>query len=113
MQVEPSSVAGVELIGPDAQGFRQAVELLLGRAPDDVLKPALPYSVIARNNHSRPLALLGVRFDMVGRKAKPYSVIHYADTLRYPEKANLAPGAARFVCAEPRYTEMVLRREHD
>ena len=113
MQVEPSSVADVELIGPGTAQFDEAIELLAGREPDDILKPALPYSVIARNNHSRPLALLGVRFDMVGRKAKPYSVIHYADTLRYPEKANLAPGAMRFVCAEPRYTDMVLRRENE
>jgi hypothetical protein len=97
MQVEPSTVAGVDLIGPNAPQFRGAVELLLGRAPDKVLKPALPWSVIAINNRSRPMALLGVRFDMVGHKAKPYSVIHYADTLRYPEKANLAPGAMRFV----------------
>jgi hypothetical protein len=59
------------------------------------------------------VALLGIRFDMVGRRAKPYSVIHYADTLRYPEKANLAPGAMRFVCAEPRYTDMVLYRERE
>jgi hypothetical protein len=113
MQVEPSIVAGVDLIGPNAPQFMEAVELLLGREPDKVLKPALPWSVIAINNHSRPMALLGVRFDMVGHKAKPYSVIHYADTLRCPEKANLTPGAMRFVCAEPRYTDMVLRREHE
>lgn len=113
MQVEASSVADVEMIGPDAPEFKKAIELLAGGEPDGVLKPALPYSVIVKNNHSRPMALLGVRFDMVGRKAKPYSVIHYADTLRYPEKANLAPGAMRFVCAEPRYTNMVLRRERE
>jgi hypothetical protein len=110
MQVEPSSVADVELIVPGTREFKEAIELLLGREPDDVLKPALPYSVIVRNSHSLAVALLGVRFDMVGRKAKPYSVIHYADTLRYPEKANLAPGTMRFVCAEPLYTDLVLRR---
>jgi hypothetical protein len=113
MQVEPSAVAGVDLIGPNAPQFKEAVEFLLGREPDDVLKPALPYSVVAKNDRSRPMALLGIRFDMVGRNAKPYSVIHYADTLRYPEKTNLAPGAMRFVCVEPRYTDMVLRREHE
>jgi hypothetical protein len=113
MQVEPSSVVDVELIGPGTPEFQAAMGVLLGREPDDVLKPALPYSVIVRNKHSRPLALLGVRFDMLGQKAKSYSVIHYADTLRYPEKTNLAPGSSRFVCAEPRYTEMVLRREQE
>lgn len=112
MQVEPSSVADVELIGPGTREFKEAIELLLGEEPGDVLKPALPYSVIVRNSHARAVALLGVRFDMVGRKAKPYSVIHYADTLRYPEKANLAPGTTRFVCAEPLYTDLVLRRAH-
>jgi hypothetical protein len=113
MQVKPSSVADVELIGPGTAEFKEAIQLLIGGEPDDVLKPALPYSVIVKNNHSRAVALLGVRFDMVGRKAKPYSVIHYADTLRHPEKANLGPGTMRFVCAEPLYTDLVLRRARD
>jgi hypothetical protein len=110
MQVQPSSVADLDLIGPDAAEFKQALESLLGREPDDVLTPALPYSVIARNNRARAVALLGVRFDMDGPHAKSYSVVHYADTLRCPEKAGLAPGAMRFVCAEPLYTDLVLRR---
>src|SRR5258708_36751993 len=97
MKIEPGSVAGVELIGPDSPGFTSALESLLGRAPDDALRPALPYSAIARNHDSRAIALLGVRFDMIGKRAKPYSVVHYADTLRYPEKAGLTPGGMRFV----------------
>jgi len=111
MRVEPSGVAEVELVGPDAPRFRQAVDSLACEASRDALKPALPYSVIVRNNGARPLALLGIRFDMRGAQGRSYSVIHYADTLRYPEKTNLAPGADRFVCAEPRYTDMVLRGE--
>ena len=47
---------------------------------------------------------------MVGAQAKSYSVVHYADTLRHPEKRTLTPGAMRFVCAEPLYTDLVLRR---
>jgi hypothetical protein len=111
--VEPSGIEGVELIGPGAAEFGEALESILGRPPDDVLKPALPYSVIARNNDTRAIALLGVRFDMVGRQAKPCTVIHYADMLRHPEKADLKPGAMRFVCAEPLYTDLVLRRERE
>jgi len=110
MQVEPSGVADLDLIGPDAAEFKEAVKSLLGREPDDVLTPALPYSAIARNNRPRAAALLGIRFDMTGPRAKSYSVIHYADTLRYPEQASLTPGAMRFVCAEPLYTDLVLRR---
>jgi hypothetical protein len=113
MQVAPSSVPDLDLIGPDAEGFEEAVESLLGREPDGLLEPALPYAVIARNNGSRAVALLGIRFDMVGPQAKPWSVIHYADTLRHPEKATLTPGAMRFVCAEPLYTDLVLRRGHE
>ena len=111
--VEPSGINGVELIGPDATEFSEALESILGRPADDVLKSALPYSVIARNKDARAIALLGIRFDMVGRQAKPYSVVHYADMLRHPEKANLKPGAMRFVCAEPLYTDLVLRRERE
>jgi hypothetical protein len=110
MKVEPSGVEGVELIGPDAAEFGGAIEALVGRKPDEVLKPALRYSVIARNHDLRAVALLGVRFDMVGRNAKAYSVVHYANTLRHPEQADLTPGSIRFVCAEPLYTDLVLRR---
>jgi hypothetical protein len=111
MHIAPSSVADVELIGPDAPKFSESITLLAGGDPADALQPALPYSVIVKNNGARPLALLGVRFDMVSRQKKPYSVVHYADTLRHPEKTTLIPGAMRFVCAEPSYTYMVLRRE--
>jgi hypothetical protein len=113
MKVEPSIVEGVELLAPGTPAFNLALQSLLGREPDDILKPALPYSVIARNNDSRAIALLGIRFDMVGREAKRYSVIHYADTLRHPEKVDLIPAAARFICAEPLYTDLVLRRGHE
>jgi hypothetical protein len=113
MSVGPGSVRGVELIRPGAPEFGSALEAILGRAPDGVLIPALPYSVIARNNDTRPIALLGIRFDMVGPKLNSFSVVHYADKLRQPEKADLLPGGMRFVCAEPRYTDMVLRREHE
>ena len=81
MQVQPSIFAALNLIGPDAAEFNKAVEALLGREPDDVVSRALPYSVIAKNDHSRAVALLGIRFDMAGPMAKRYSVIHYADTL--------------------------------
>jgi hypothetical protein len=113
MRIDPSSVAGIELTGPGTPAFDHALESLLGWPPDDVLKPALPYSVIVRNNDSRAVALLGIRFDMLGREARPYSVVHYADTLRHPEKSDLVPGAMRFVCAEPLYTDLVLRRAHE
>jgi hypothetical protein len=111
MQIEPSSVTGVDILGPRSAGFTEALTELLGRAPDDVITPAIPYSIIVRNSHVRPLALLGIRFDMVSRQVKTYSVVHYADTLRHPEKGDIKPGAMRFICAEPRYTDLVLRRE--
>lgn len=111
MHIEPSRIPDVELIGPDAPEFSGLLEALLGDKPGGVLRQALPWSVIVRNKGARALALLGVRFDMVSRQKKPYSVVHYADTLRHPEKASLGPGALRFVCAERRYTDMVLRRE--
>src|SRR5271157_4554477 len=98
MKIAPGNIAGVELTGPGADSFAGAVEALYGRAPDAVLRPALPFSVVAINRTERAIALLGVRFDMLNPKAKAYSVVHYADTLRYPEKAALQPGAMRLVC---------------
>jgi hypothetical protein len=105
-------VESVELIQPGAAGFDAALESIPGRPPDDILLPALPYSVIVRNNDKRAIALLGIRFDLIGIK-RTYSVVHYASTLRHPEKTGFRPGSLRFVCAEPSYTDMVLRGAGD
>lgn len=94
--------------GPDSEAFEPLLVQLLGRAPRELLKPALPYSVIIENKAEKNIALLGVRFDMLGPKGKHYSVVHYSDTLRNPAKGDLGPGAKRFVCAEPEYTALVL-----
>ncbi|MES1257361.1 MAG: hypothetical protein ABUS51_02980 [Acidobacteriota bacterium] len=111
MKVTASGVDGIILYGSDSPEFERALTLILGRAPRELLRPALPFSVIVENTSDRAVALLGVRFDMVGQKAKHYSVVHYADTLRNPEKADLRPGVKRFVCAEPAYTSLVIRGE--
>ena len=106
-------IEGVRLIAPGTEEFEREIEPLLGRAPRELIAPALPYSVIVANDSGRAIALLGIRFDMTGPYAKPYSVIHYADTLRNPEKSDLKPGVRRFVCAEPSFTALLLRRDDD
>ena len=113
MKTAPSTIEGVRLIAPDTEEFERELKPLLGRAPRGLIAPALPYSVIVANDAARAIALLGIRFDMTGPYAKPYSVIHYADTLRNPEKADLQPGTRRFVCAEPSFTALLLRRDGD
>ena len=111
MKITPSGIAGITLLGPECAEFNAALTPLMGRAPRDLLAPALPYSVIVLNGSGRAISLLGVRFDMTGPNAKPYSVIHYADSLRNPEKSDFLPGTARFVCAEPSFTALVLGRD--
>jgi hypothetical protein len=113
MKTAPSMIEGVRLIAPDTEEFESELKPLLGRAPRELIAPALPYSVIVANDSAHPIALLGIRFDMTGPYAKPYSVIHYADTLRNPEKSDLQPGTRRFVCAEPSFTALLLRRDSD
>jgi len=109
MKVLPSSVAEVAIHGCDSPEFHAALPGILGRAPRALLDPALPFSVIVFNKSAMAVALLGVRFDMTGPKGTQYSVVHYADTLRNPEKADFLPGSARFICAEPAYTSLVMR----
>ncbi|HVW09295.1 MAG TPA: hypothetical protein VHC90_11975 [Bryobacteraceae bacterium] len=113
MKITPSTIEGVRLIAPETAEFERELAPLLGRAPRELIAPALPYSVIFANNAGRPISLLGIRFDMTGPYAKPYSVIHYADTLRNPEKSDLQPGTRRYVCAEPSFTALLLRRDGD
>ena len=113
MKITSSGIPGVRLLGPPSEEFEAELLPLLGRAPRELIAPAIPYSVIVANDSGRPIALLGIRFDMTGPYAKPYSVIHYADTLRNPDKADFQPGMRRFVCAEPSFTALLLRRDGD
>ena len=109
MKVTPSEVPGVEIHGPDSPEFAAALPELLVGAPENLVRPAVPYSVIVGNSGTRAIAFFGIRFDMVGAMAKRSSVVHYADTLRSPSKADFRPGAKRFVCAEAEYTSVVIR----
>ena len=111
MKVLESTIEGVRLYGMDSPEFEPALLELVGRAPLPLLRPAVPYSVIIENNSDRPVALLGIRFDMTAQKGKQVSVVHYADSLRNPEKADFRPGTKRFICAEPAYTSLVIRGE--
>jgi hypothetical protein len=112
VKVAPSGIIGVEICGPGSPEFDAGLAdilLLSGSPPMEVLRPALPFSVVLANRSARAVAFLGVRFDMTAPRAKPCSVIHYADTLRNPEKADFRSGTARFICAEPAYTALVAR----
>jgi len=108
MKVTPSAVPGVALISKEDPGFGEALARTVSAVPLDRLETALPFSVIVENQSRHPIALFGVRFDMLDSKAKPCCVVHYADTLRNPEKAGLPPGSSRFVCAEASYTTLAV-----
>jgi hypothetical protein len=108
MKIVASEIPGVFLHGPDSETFRNALPQILGRAPIELLNPALPFSVMVENRSECAIALLGVRFNMIGPKAKQYFVVHYADSLRNPAKSDFRPGVIRFVCAEPTYTSLVM-----
>ena len=99
----------VALHAPDSPRFHEALAAILGREPDEALRPALPYSAVVENCSSQAIALVGVRFSMTGRRGRNMSVIHFADTLRNPERTEFAPGAFRFFCAEPAYAAMAIR----
>ena len=95
---------------PGSERFNAALSTILGGAPGEWLKPALPYSVIAENCSGEAISLIGVRFDLTSKKGKKMSVIHLADTLRNPEKTEFAPDACRFFCAEAEYAAVAARR---
>jgi hypothetical protein len=105
--------APVELHVPGSADFKEALRRILGGEPGEWLRPALPYSVIAENCSTRPIALVAVRFDLTAPRGKKMSVIHIADTLRNPEKAEFAPGSRRFFCAEAEYAAAVMRGDSE
>ncbi len=108
MKVVPSAVPEVALHGPDSPAFNDGLAAMPERTRE-LLRPAIPFSIIVENNSARTISLLGVLFGMVGPRAKKYSVVHYADTLRNPQQADFRPGTRRFVCAEPAYTALAIR----
>jgi hypothetical protein len=97
IKVQPSDIPGSAIraaeTGPDVEA---------------ALAPAIPFAVFVSNDSDRAVAFLGVRFDMVDDVGKNSSVVHYADTLRYPEAADFRPGKRRFICAEPAYTAFAM-----
>ena len=95
---------------PGSERFNETLNAILGGPPGEWLKPALPWSVIAENCSGQAIALIGVRFDLISRKGQKMSVIHLADTLRNPEKAEFAPETCRFFCAEAEYAAVAARR---
>lgn len=109
MKTSPSPVEGVILHAHGSPEFEEALPAIIGRAPRELLAPAFPFSVIVENRTSDTIAYLGIRFDMVSPKSQQLSVVHYADALRNPAKAEHRPGVKRFICAEPEYTSLVLR----
>jgi hypothetical protein len=113
MKIETTGIAGVTLLASGSDEFDAALQSLLGRAPKELIAPAIPYSVIVSNDSGRAISLLGIRFDMLTAHAAPCSVVHYSDTLRNPEKSDFQPRVKRFVCAEPSFTALLLRRDGD
>jgi hypothetical protein len=109
MKVVASAVSGVAIYGPGTAEFEAGLAEILGTAPRELIKGALPYSVILENTGLRTVSFFGVRFDMQPRKGRQVSVVHYADSLRNPEKGDFRPGTKRFVCAEPEYTALLIR----
>jgi hypothetical protein len=108
MKVTPSAVPGIAIISKEDPGFAEALARTVDAVSLDRLEAALPFSVIVENRSPHSVALFAVRFDMLDGKAKPCCVVHYADTLRNPEKAGLPAGASRFVCAEASFTALAV-----
>lgn len=111
MKVEASGIPDVPVYAQGSSEFNEGLLAVAGSSPPPALAVALPFSVVLRNDSPRAIALVGVRFDMGAPDGKPCSVVHYADTLRNPDKAAFQPGAWRFFCAEPAFTSMVNRGE--
>ena len=88
MNVAASTVSGVAIYGPGSAEFEAGLAAILGTLPKELLKAALPYSVVVENTGARTVSFFGVRFDMQPRKSRQISVVHYADSLRNPEKGD-------------------------
>jgi hypothetical protein len=102
-EVSPSTVAGVDLLGPANFG-----DLLLKLVPDqaarDALKPAIPYSVVVRNGGSRNIVYCTVRFDFLNIAGKPVSAIARRD---YRVSPAFAPGGSHWVAPVGGFTQAV------
>jgi hypothetical protein len=58
------SLSGIALVGPSDPAFLLAVQALIGAANFPSYEPALPYSVLVRNDTSRPIIDVCVIFDV-------------------------------------------------
>ncbi len=100
MKIETKGIAGVTLLASGSDGFDTALQSLLGRAPRELIAPAIPYSVIVANDSGRTISLLGIRFDMLTAHAAPCCVVHYSDTLRNPGRSPISSPASNDLFAQ-------------
>jgi len=64
LEVLPSPISGIELIGPSQAGFEGIVEKLVpGPGSRTALEPVLPYSVAVHNSAERTVVCYTIRFD--------------------------------------------------
>ena len=64
MVVAPSSILGVDILGPGTAEFEDALAQLLEGRQSDAIRDALPYSVIVRNRTARRIVLMAVLFEV-------------------------------------------------
>ncbi len=65
LTVQPSTIPGIGIVGPQSPDFAAAVPEILGSDVSDlppVIGPWLPYAVVVRNNSSQPLAGMCIVF---------------------------------------------------
>jgi hypothetical protein len=96
----PSSVPGIEIIGPDNPGFNAVASEIIGNNQIEILRSALAISVVIKNTGTRPIVFYGIRFEYVTNAGNSVATTLYKN-LRFPISIPFSPGQMRWEPAQP------------
>lgn len=86
----------VSLVGPASPEFIPTLRQILTERQIEALKPALPFSVVIKNNSARAIAATGVLFETTQPDGRKYQYYNRVVDLHSPSSAFLSAGQVRF-----------------
>lgn len=110
IQVVPTEIPGLEIVGSQSPAFLGFLDRLIDSGSGSALTPVLPYCVIIRNTGERTVVATGVRFEV--RYSANGPVRQYINYITHldPRLPHLQPGGLRLVAIDRAFSDAVMSR---
>jgi hypothetical protein len=109
--VAPSTIPGVEIIGPENSAYSSAIDQILGTTRSEALNAWLPYGVVVKNGSAQPIVALAVQWAAMDASGRALTKAFLLDRSIAPGTTQIAVGES--VVAIPRLIVMGGSRKVD